>query len=423
MPSPTWNSRRHVGRIVTGALALAMLAGLGIPRASADPLGSARAQATQLLTQIQTLGQQEDALSERYDQATVDLQTAQARVSQANEQLKGALAQEGKARQALTADAVTVYEDSGSEAPAAGHASTQLSAADQAMVEKEYEGTLANAQSDDLDQYHLLALQATDAEKNLQQAQTAAQNTLDSVNQDRQSTAALAAKLQQDYGQVQGQVATLFNQEQAQQQAAQQQAAQQRLAAARTAAAQHATAQLVSAPKTIPEASTSGLGTTTSTSTATTATTATAAPRPPTFSAAPARPPVATAASPGPTFSAPLPQGSGVGAAISAAESQIGVPYVYGGESAGQGFDCSGLVQWSFARAGISLPRTAAAQYGAVSHITMGDLEPGDLVFFGDLSHVAIYIGNGEIVEAPHTGASVWITALYPEFVLAGRVT
>ena len=73
----------------------------------------------------------------------------------------------------------------------------------------------------------------------------------------------------------------------------------------------------------------------------------------------------------------------------------------------GSGFDCSGLVQWSFAQAGISLPRTSGAQYAATTHIPLADIEPGDLLFYGPggSEHVALYVGGGSMIEAPYTGA------------------
>jgi cell wall-associated NlpC family hydrolase len=117
---------------------------------------------------------------------------------------------------------------------------------------------------------------------------------------------------------------------------------------------------------------------------------------------------------------------AGVGGAIQAAETQIGVPYVWGGETPGVGFDCSGLVQWAFAQAGISLPRTSGAQFGATTQIPLADIEPGDLLFYGPdgSDHVAIYIGGGEMIEAPETGESVHITGVRTggEFAGVGRV-
>jgi cell wall-associated NlpC family hydrolase len=110
----------------------------------------------------------------------------------------------------------------------------------------------------------------------------------------------------------------------------------------------------------------------------------------------------------------PPPVPPGVGGAIQAAMSQRGVAYVWGGETPGVGFDCSGLVQWSFAQAGISLPRTSGAQYAATTHIPLADIEPGDLLFYGPdgSEHVALYIGGGSMIEAPYTGAVVWVTGV-----------
>jgi cell wall-associated NlpC family hydrolase len=90
----------------------------------------------------------------------------------------------------------------------------------------------------------------------------------------------------------------------------------------------------------------------------------------------------------------------------------VGVPYVWGGESV-SGFDCSGLVQWAYGRVGVSLPRVAADQMQAGRPVRASALQPGDLVFFEPgIGHVAMYLGDGLIVEAPHPGAVVWVTEL-----------
>lgn len=116
----------------------------------------------------------------------------------------------------------------------------------------------------------------------------------------------------------------------------------------------------------------------------------------------------------------------GATGAIEAAESQLGVPYVWGGETPGVGFDCSGLVQWSWAQAGVSLPRTSGAQFGATTQIPLADIEPGDLLFYGPdgSEHVAMYVGGGEMIEAPETGQVVHITPIRTgdDFAGVGRV-
>jgi cell wall-associated NlpC family hydrolase len=88
---------------------------------------------------------------------------------------------------------------------------------------------------------------------------------------------------------------------------------------------------------------------------------------------------------------------------------QIGVPYKWGGASPETGFDCSGLVMWLWAKHGLALPHFAASQYHLGPWVAESDLRIGDLVFFHDLGHVAIYIGNGYVLHAPHTGATVEI--------------
>ena len=78
----------------------------------------------------------------------------------------------------------------------------------------------------------------------------------------------------------------------------------------------------------------------------------------------------------------------------------------------GGGFDCSGLVMYVFAQLGVQLPHYAAAQYGFGTAVARDQLQPGDLVFFDGLSHVGIYIGNGQLLHAPQTGDVVKITPL-----------
>ncbi|MFG2885014.1 NlpC/P60 family protein [Streptomyces sp. NPDC048297] len=94
-------------------------------------------------------------------------------------------------------------------------------------------------------------------------------------------------------------------------------------------------------------------------------------------------------------------------AAFSAAQSVIGSPYVYGA-SGPSSFDCSGLTSWAYAQAGVSIPRTSESQAGIGARLSMSQLQVGDLVFFyGDLHHVGLYAGNGQVLHAPHTGAVV----------------
>ena len=116
--------------------------------------------------------------------------------------------------------------------------------------------------------------------------------------------------------------------------------------------------------------------------------------------------------------------GSGGMAAAQAAVSQLGVPYVFGGEQPGVGFDCSGLVQWAWAQAGVSIPRTTETQWPALTHVSLDALQPGDLLFYYNLDgdnqvdHVVMYTGSGPygtatVIQAPFTGSTVSYSPIF----------
>lgn len=106
---------------------------------------------------------------------------------------------------------------------------------------------------------------------------------------------------------------------------------------------------------------------------------------------------------------------------IAQASAELGRPYVYGAEGPST-FDCSGLMQYIFGKIGISLPRTAAQQQQATT--TVAKPAPGDLVFWGNPAyHVALYIGGGKIIAAPHTGTVVQIENLWGVPSKYGRVS
>jgi cell wall-associated NlpC family hydrolase len=150
---------------------------------------------------------------------------------------------------------------------------------------------------------------------------------------------------------------------------------------------------------------------------------------------APSAPAPSAPAPSAPAPNAPSPGSGGTAgaqglAAVHAAESQLGVPYVWGGESPGSGFDCSGLTQWSWGQAGVSIPRTSQQQYATVPHVSLTSLQPGDLLFFlnldgtGTIDHVAMYVGSGPygsqtIIQAPYTGATVSYAPLFTNGLVA----
>jgi cell wall-associated NlpC family hydrolase len=357
------------------ALGAALTSGLVVPSASADQISNLKAQAAAIASKINALGLQEDALSERYDQAQMVVAQLQQSVANAGKQLSVAQAAAERARKVLQQDALQAYIDGVQNPLQSG--SNIVESANRSLLRAEYVDTLATDQTNAIDRYRLATLQEQAAQNRYKQQESAAQAQLQQVRSDEASVSSLAAQLQATERQVSGQIATLVAQQEAAQAAAAAAAEQARLAAEQAAqqaaqqAALQAAAQTVSAPASV----------------------------------GPAPPPSSAAAG-----------------AVQAALSRVGDWYQWGAAGPNT-FDCSGLIMWAYAQVGISLPHYSGAQYADTTHIPMSDLQPGDLVFFSDPGeHVAMYIGNGDIVEAPHTGAQVHVVPMYPEFTLASRV-
>jgi len=117
-----------------------------------------------------------------------------------------------------------------------------------------------------------------------------------------------------------------------------------------------------------------------------------------------------------------------VAAFLKAALSRVGMPYVWGAAGPAA-FDCSGLVQWSFARAGVAMPRVAADQARTGPAVPVSQLQPGDLLFYhfdptapGYISHVAIYLGKGLMIQAPQPGQNVEVVPVDLGSGFAGAV-
>jgi cell wall-associated NlpC family hydrolase len=115
----------------------------------------------------------------------------------------------------------------------------------------------------------------------------------------------------------------------------------------------------------------------------------------------------ATASTPDGSVAPPSQYGGVVGIAMK----YLGIPYVWGGSSPG-GFDCSGFTMYVYGQMGVSLPHYTGSQWGMGVPVSRGDLQPGDLVFFNGLGHMGIYIGGNQMIHAPHSGDVVKISPL-----------
>ena len=385
--------------------------------AASGNLSTLRAQAAALASRINTLGNQEEQLAEKYDSSVIALKRDKANVAAAKARVAKADGQAGAAATALRSEAVSAYIDSGTSSATS---SSSVGSANSGLLRAEYEQTMAGRQADAEDQYKLASEVEATAESNLQAKERAQTKTNAAILADKASINHTVTQLQSAEATDKGRIKTLVAQyrEEAIRRAAA--AEQRRLAAERAAAARAAAARAAAE------------------TTTTTVAPATTADPPPTHSSgstSPATsprqaPPPTTPVTTAPPATTPPPTvgvgggggggGSAAQIAVNAAVGEVGVPYVWGGASP-SGFDCSGLVMWAYAHAGVSLPHSSELQYADTTHISMGDLQPGDLVYPGGLYHVAMYIGGGKIVQAPYTGADVQVIPLSSFFTLASR--
>jgi cell wall-associated NlpC family hydrolase len=344
-----------------------------IPSASADSVASARAEAAQLANQIQEQSQQLAALSEQYDQAKIRVTQLDQQVAQTRDQITETKANVASAQANLRGQALEVYMSGESD-----NSLEQLFSAggEKASVTSEYQSVASGNVSNAIDRLNRAEATLTGQENQLEATQTQAQTALAQVASAQQGAQTELASQQATLSKVKGRIATLVAQQEAAEAAQQQEAFNQRVAAEQAAAAAAQAA--------------------------------------------------ATSSGSSSSYTPPPPSAGGsASAAVAAAMSQIGVPYVWGGATPGRGFDCSGLTMWAWGQAGVSLPHSAAAQYDDTEHVPLSDLEPGDLLFYdegGEIGHVTMYIGPGQMVQAPETGEDVQVTGIWSNgLVGAGR--
>lgn len=319
--------------------------------ASADQISDKQAQANAIAAKVDELGHTIERYAEQANAAAVELDGLNQQEADAQAKVDAAKAEQAQHVAELRSYAIDAYVHGADDQSNALASSADLTELGQRQ------GYLSAAS--DTRQQLIDQLRATQEDVNIQIAQlNQAQAAVAAKQKDlsNQQAAASAAQAQQKQllAQAQGELATLVRQ------------AQERKAAEQAAAAQ-ARAKAAAA---------------------------------------------ATPASSAPIGPAP-PTNGGASAAIAEARRQLGKPYEWGAAGP-DSFDCSGLTQWAWRAGGVSLPHYSGAQYSSTTHISLSQIQPGDLIFYeSPEQHVALYIGGGQIIHAPHSGSVVQVASLY----------
>ena len=353
---------------------------LGLARpAAGDAVSDARAKAAAIESQLSQAQLQMSALSQQYDAAVYHLSQINSSIATTQAKITADEQQVANDKVILSKAAVSNYISDDTAA-----AANPIFAGDNKTLGavSEYNDIAAGDLSLAVDNLHTAENQLGAQQAELQSEHVQAQGQVgveqNAVAQNQQAIDQQKSALAQE----QGQIAQLVQQQQQAEAAAAAKASQERQQAAAAAAA-----------------------------------------------AASSSPSTGSATLAGLSQAAPPPTAPGGAGAVQAAESQEGVPYVWGGESpkgsASPGFDCSGLTAWSWGQVGVGLPHYSGAQMADTTPVPISDLQPGDLLFYGPggSEHVAMYVGPGTMIEAPYTGAVVWVTGLRlgDGFVGAGR--
>ena len=353
-------------------IAAAAVAGLcGFPAATgASPLDEARAEAGRIAQQLEAQGQRVSELDERYNQARLEAERARAELAGADAALDASGDRLARARAQLTRQATRAYIHVGS-----GPVLDQLVRTPGAElgVRKRYLEAALDVADQALDGVRTAQRNLTRRKHALARARDVSRDAADRLAADRDAAATAASVQEATLARVRHEVGRLMAEEEARVAEAGRRA---RAAAAAAAAARRPVVRPAPGSTAVPQLPVVG-------------------PRPP---------------------------ASGSGAAVAAAEEQLGKPYAWGGAGPDT-FDCSGLTQWAWRAAGVRLSHSAEYQFRETRRVDLTDLRPGDLVFYGEpIHHLGMYVGEDTMIEAPHTGAVVRYRSIWrADLVGAGR--
>ncbi len=362
-------SRSKTGATVV-ALGVLLASVVAIQPASADEASEARAEAAEIAATLDALDAQLMDLNSQYERTNFELFQAEQRVADA-QRMAEQTQRELEARQdELRAYAVKAYQGGNDDL---GLDALLTSSLDDSVMKRAYVESVSGSRQDYLDALGAAQASANDDADRLAHAQAEAERKASDIERARADATAARAEQQLLSVRVEGELASLAAEEQARRQAEQ--------------------AAVIPPPLTPtlpPNATPNPTPTPTPTPTPSPNTAVVVAPSPP-----------------------PSGNSGAATTAIAAALSQVGKGYVWGAAGP-DAYDCSGIVLWAYAKAGVSLPHYSGAMFNMTTRISAAQLQPGDLVFYGSggSDHVAIYMGGNQLVNAFNERSGVAVTAL-----------
>jgi cell wall-associated NlpC family hydrolase len=372
-------------RLLALAALVSLTFGLAAP-VGADEIADKRAEAQRIASQLDAESSRLADLAEQYNEARLQSEKVSAEAAAAKAEVDRLNEQVEENRQAVRAQAVAAYVQGGLSPTANLDSDSDI---DPSRLEQ-YVASIIGQRADALDELQAAKQALAERQSALAAARDKARSAVAKVDASNREAAAAAAAQRATLGKVQGELAGLVAAESLRRAVEDARKAQAALAARQAR----------------DEAGRSRPATQTA-----------AAPRTGATKTAPKSGPVE------PTGPPPGPPASGASAAVAKAKEQIGKPYEYGAGGP-DSFDCSGLTSYAWRAGGRSLPHSSRSQWGATTRVSIDDLQPGDLLFYGSpIHHVGIYVGGGQMIEAPETGKNVRYAGIHrSDLVGAGRV-